>query len=82
MPERVSPDPGIALLAGSNQYEGRNARRGITPAVSLAISRKPGFGRTAGGRSNIRFGLDSDGELYILSKSDGMIRSVVGATAR
>ena len=42
----------------------------------------PGFGRVAGGRSDIRFALDSDGELYILSKSDGMIRSVVGATAR
>jgi hypothetical protein len=26
--------------------------------------------------------MDSAGELYILSKSDGMIRSVVGASAR
>jgi Glucose / Sorbosone dehydrogenase len=42
----------------------------------------PGFGRVAGGRSDIRFAMDSAGELYILSKSDGMIRSVVGATAR
>ena len=42
----------------------------------------PGFGRVAGGRSDIRFGLDLDGELYIMSKSDGMIRSVVGATVR
>jgi hypothetical protein len=31
-----------------------------------------------GGQSDIRFALDTDGELYILSKSDGMIRSVVG----
>jgi hypothetical protein len=42
----------------------------------------PGFGRVAGGRSDIRFGLDLDGELYILSKSDGMIRSVTGAAVR
>ena len=42
----------------------------------------PGFGRVAGGRSDIRFAMDADGELYILSKSDGMIRSVVGASAR
>ena len=42
----------------------------------------PGFGRVAGGRSDIRFAMDSDGELYILSKSDGMIRAIVGATAK
>ena len=42
----------------------------------------PGFGRVAGGRSDIRFVLDAGGELYIMSKSDGMIRSVVGATTR
>jgi hypothetical protein len=42
----------------------------------------PGFGRVAGGRSDIRFAMDAAGELYILSKSDGMIRSVVGASAR
>jgi hypothetical protein len=42
----------------------------------------PGFSRVAGGRSDIRFAMDSDGELYILSKSDGMIRAIVGATAK
>jgi mono/diheme cytochrome c family protein len=41
----------------------------------------PGFGAQAGrGRVDIRFAVDNDGELYILSKSDGMIRKVVGAT--
>ena len=30
------------------------------------------------GRSDIRIQVDADGELYILSKSDGMIRSIVG----
>jgi len=41
----------------------------------------PGFGAVAGGgRSDIHFWADSNGELYIISKSDGMIRTVVGAT--
>jgi hypothetical protein len=32
-------------------------------------------------RADIRFGFDANGEIFILSKVDGMIRSVVGATA-
>jgi len=40
----------------------------------------PGDSRFAGasGRVDLRFGVDSDGELYLLSKSDGMIRLVTG----
>ena len=34
---------------------------------------------TGGGRADIRFAVDAAGELFILSKSDGMIRSVVAA---
>ena len=42
----------------------------------------PGMGAMAGrGRVDLRFAVDNDGELYILTKSDGMIRKVVGATA-
>jgi len=33
------------------------------------------------GRVDLRFAVDNDGELYILTKSDGMIRKVVGANA-
>jgi len=33
------------------------------------------------GRVDLRFGVDNDGELYILTKSDGMIRKDVGARA-
>lgn len=40
----------------------------------------PGRAVISGGRSDIRFCMDKEGELYILSKSDGMIRAVVGAT--
>ena len=43
----------------------------------------PGMGAIAGrGRVDLRFAEDNDGELYILTKSDGMIRKVVGATTR
>jgi glucose/arabinose dehydrogenase len=42
----------------------------------------PGMGAIAGrGRVDLRFATDNDGELYILTKSDGMIRKVVGAKA-
>ena len=42
----------------------------------------PGAAATAGrGRVDIRFAVDHEGELYILTKSDGMIRTVVGASA-
>ena len=34
------------------------------------------------GRADARFAIDHDGELYIYSKSDGMIRQVVGGTLK
>ncbi len=41
----------------------------------------PGFAKVPnGGRSDIHFWSDSKGDLYITSKSDGMIRKVVGAS--
>jgi mono/diheme cytochrome c family protein len=41
----------------------------------------PGFAVVAGGRVDMRFAQDNDGELYVLTKSDGMIRKVIGASA-
>ena len=42
----------------------------------------PGMAAVAGrGRVDLRFAVDDEGELYILTKSDGMIRKVVGARA-
>jgi hypothetical protein len=40
----------------------------------------PGRARISGGRSDIHFLIDDAGELYIMSKSDGVIRAVVAAT--
>ena len=42
----------------------------------------PGIAAVSGGRSDIHFSIDADGELYIVSKSDGVIRAVVGATVK
>lgn len=42
----------------------------------------PGLATVSGGRSDIHLCVDADGELYILSKSDGAIRAVVGATRK
>lgn len=41
----------------------------------------PGQAVISGGRSDIRFCMDREGELYILSKSDWMVRAV-GATSQ
>jgi cytochrome c553 len=49
-----------------------NARGGKTPTQA----------RVAGGRSDMRLAMDASGEIYILSKSDGMIRAVVGVVER
>ena len=42
----------------------------------------PGRATISGGRSDIHLAMDSTGNLYILSKSDGMIRQVVGVTSK
>jgi mono/diheme cytochrome c family protein len=42
----------------------------------------PGTAAVSGrGRVDFRFAVDNDGEIYVLTKSDGMIRRVVGAKA-
>lgn len=51
-----------------------HARGGTAPGL-------PGFAAVPkGGRSDIHFWSDANGDLYILSKSDGMVRLVSGAT--
>ena len=61
----------------------------MSPIVQAAYHERGGKdpdlpgGSTVSGASRVdlRFAVDASGELYILSKSDGMIRAVVGATA-
>jgi mono/diheme cytochrome c family protein len=50
------------------------SRGGKTPAL-------PGFARVSGpGRVDVRLATDEQGELYVLTKPDGMIRKIVGAS--
>jgi hypothetical protein len=49
-------------------FHARGGRGEVLPAAAVA-------GR---GRVDLRFAEDSDGELYVMTKSDGMIRRVVG----
>ena len=42
----------------------------------------PGAERVPGGRSDMRFAMDAAGELYIMTKSDGTIRALVGAVVQ
>jgi len=74
-PMTVAPiyemDAGLRRMA-----EARYRKRGGTGQTL------PGFSALAGrGRVDLRFAEDNDGELYLLTKSDGMIRKVVGARA-
>lgn len=41
----------------------------------------PGSAPISGGRADIRLAVDEDGELYVFSKSDGMIRLLTGSAA-
>jgi hypothetical protein len=77
-------DPTDAPDAGKRSYPSMwpivvaayHSRGGTDPDL-------PGQSTVSGpGRVDMRFAVDGRGELYILSKSDGMIRAVVGATEK
>jgi hypothetical protein len=66
-----------------------NAYKTMAPINEIAYHSRggkaehlPGAERVPGGRSDMRLARDAAGELYIMTKSDGMIRAVVGAEAR
>ncbi len=68
---------------------GRQLYPTLAPIVSAAYHSRggrdpdlPGSGAVAGsGRVDLRFAEDRTGELYLLSKSDGVVRSVVGLSS-
>ena len=73
-----SPDRGKQLYATMAPVvqAAYHARGGKDPDL-------PGRATVAGsGRVDLRLAVDSAGELYLLSKSDGMIRAIVGAQSR
>ena len=77
---RQPGDGGADSRAGRGPSPTRPKRR--TARAAGRARRCPGWAPSAGrGRVDLRFAVDNDGELYILTKSDGMIRKVVGARA-
>ena len=55
---------------------------GVVPVARGHRSHLPGAATVSGpGRADIRFAVDAAGELFVISKSDGMIRAVTGASA-
>jgi mono/diheme cytochrome c family protein len=74
-PQTLAPIYEVDTTLRRRVEETYRERGGKTPAL-------PGMGAVSGpGRVDLRFAEDNDGELYILTKSDGMIRKVVGARA-
>ena len=72
-PTTVAPihemDSGLHQLT-EQKYSERGGKGEALPGMAMVAGR---------GRVDLRFAVDNDGELYILTKSDGMIRRVVGA---
>ncbi len=64
-------DAGLRRLV-EDTYRARGGRGEGLPGAAAVSGR---------GRVDFRFAVDNDGELYIITKSDGMIRKVVGAKA-
>ena len=54
---------------------GYHSRGGVNPEL-------PGPAAVSGGRADIHFAKDSNGDVFVLSKTDGMIREVVRVAAR
>ena len=93
MKEMLAADDGdpktMAEIHDVKIASNNNVYRTMAPIVEAAYHARggkaehlPGAERVPGGRSDIRLGVDATGELYIMSKSDGVIRAVVGATAQ
>jgi hypothetical protein len=60
----------VVLLGGVvSSQEAKNPSAAALPGAAAVSGR---------GRVDVRFAEDSAGELYLLTKSDGMIRQVVG----
>ena len=81
----ATPATGAPVVAEAPLAEPRTPMWNIVEAAYHARGGKdpdlPGRSTVSGsGRVDLRFAEDADGELYVLSKSDGMIRKVVNVT--
>ena len=88
-PETMAPMHEVSVIWDRPLDDGRKVYTSMSPIVETAYHARggkdpdlPGNSTVSGAsRVDMRFAIDSSGELYILSKSDGMIRAIVGATA-
>ena len=79
----AADDGKAATLAPIHEFE-----PGLRRVVEDTYRTRGGKGETLSGvaavsgrgRVDLRFAMDNDGDLYVITKSDGMIRKVVGAT--
>jgi hypothetical protein len=85
-PKTMAPLHPVKIL-WSAKGAGKELYNSMAPVTEVAYHARggkaetlPGRARISGGRSDIHFLIDDSGELYIMSKSDGVIRAVVGAT--
>jgi hypothetical protein len=66
------------IVAAGFAQKGGNASGQPLPGVVPSTSRNDPYGVAYGnGRADVRLAQDGDGELYVLSKADGMIRKLV-----
>ena len=73
---RDSPDAGMQVYESmfpivEAAYHARGGRNPRLPGRQELVK---------GGRADVRFAIDADGELYLYSKGDGIIRKVIGAS--
>jgi mono/diheme cytochrome c family protein len=82
--EVLAADDGNPVTVASI-YEFEPTLRGIVEGAYRARGGRgqtmPGVARVSGqGRVDVRLAVDNEGELYVLTKTDGMIRKVVGVS--
>jgi hypothetical protein len=93
MKEMVAADDGdpktMAEMHDVKIAWNENVYRTMAPINEIAYHTRggkaehlPGAERVPGGRSDLRLAMDAGGELYVMTKSDGMIRAVVGAVSQ
>ncbi|MDB6111372.1 MAG: hypothetical protein JWR69_3122 [Pedosphaera sp.] len=67
------------IVADEYKHKGGNSSGQALPTGAPVTSGNDPYGVAyGGGRADIRLALGGDGEIYVLSKSDGMVRKLVG----
>jgi hypothetical protein len=89
-PETLAATHSVKIAWSPSPGAPKTVYDSISPIVEDAFHRRGGRAEhlpgaalvAANGRADAQLAVDASGELYILTKSDGMIRAVVGATIK